>query len=166
MRRMDLSTHDRDDLRQELLADLLARLKYFDPGRGSLAAFAAVVVRHGVTRLVARMRRDRALFALVSLDEPISRSNGAPLGDTFAEEDGYAGWMWPVSNPTAVLERQLSLHRALNTLPPEYLNLCADLLAGLTACKVTGSGPSRATWYRHLNDLRLCLMAAGLEPPA
>jgi hypothetical protein len=33
IRRMNLSTHDRDDLRQDLLVDVFARLKDFDPCR-------------------------------------------------------------------------------------------------------------------------------------
>ena len=33
--------HEQEDLRQDLLTDLFARLKGFDPARGDLGAFAA-----------------------------------------------------------------------------------------------------------------------------
>jgi hypothetical protein len=38
-RQMDLSPHEREDVCQDLRADLIARLKDFDPERGCLAAF-------------------------------------------------------------------------------------------------------------------------------
>jgi hypothetical protein len=61
---MDLSPHEREDVCQDLRADLIARLKDFDPERGCLAAFATVVTQHYVAHLVRRFRRNRALFSL------------------------------------------------------------------------------------------------------
>lgn len=107
VRRYRLPAADRDDLRHDLLVDLFVRLKDFDPKRGTLLAFAVIVIRHGVARLAGRLRRDRALFAPLSLDHPISGLNSATLGDTVAEEDGYPARFWPPTNPIAALERRL-----------------------------------------------------------
>jgi DNA-directed RNA polymerase specialized sigma24 family protein len=164
VRRFQLPAHERDDLSHDLLVDLLSRLKDFDPCRGTLAGFAAIIIRHGVTRIAARLHRDRTVFGGVSLDDPISRRDGATLGDTVAEEDGYVGWMGPRTNPISALEVRLSVNRALNTLPPEQLNLCAKLLAGPIGHLCAEQSPSRATLYRQLSDVRLRLLAAGLGP--
>src|SRR4051794_27706255 len=86
-RQMRLSPQEREDLSQDLLLDLLSRLKDFDPGRGCLAAFAAVITRHYVTDLVRRFRRNRALFASTSLDEPVAGRGDTPLAALFANED-------------------------------------------------------------------------------
>jgi RNA polymerase sigma-70 factor (ECF subfamily) len=40
VRRLRLPAHEREDLRQDLLVDLIARLPAFDPARGRLGAFA------------------------------------------------------------------------------------------------------------------------------
>jgi hypothetical protein len=57
VRRYRLPADSRDDLRHDLLVDLFARLPAFDPRRGHIGAFAAVVIRHCVTRIAARLRR-------------------------------------------------------------------------------------------------------------
>jgi DNA-directed RNA polymerase specialized sigma24 family protein len=164
VRRFHLPAADRDDLRHDLLVDLFVRLKDFDPSRGTLAAFAVIVIRHGVPRLAARLRRDSALFAPLSLDDPISGLNSATLGGTVAEDDDYTARFWPPTNPIDALEHRLSLDRALNTLSPKWLGLCVDLIASSVGRLCTEREPSRATFYRQLKDVRLCLMAAGLGP--
>ncbi len=50
-RRFRLVDADREDLRQDLIVDLLARLRHFDPGRGTPDAFIAVLYS-GIVRLV------------------------------------------------------------------------------------------------------------------
>lgn len=46
VRQFRLPSHERDDLRQDLLVDLIARLPGFNPDRGSLGAFAGAVMSH------------------------------------------------------------------------------------------------------------------------
>src|SRR5437879_2260556 len=65
VRDLGLPGHERDDLRQELLVDLLARYKRFDPERGALGAFAGAVVRHRAMGLASRIVRERTIFVSV-----------------------------------------------------------------------------------------------------
>ena len=51
LRQLRLPCHDLDDLRQDLLADLIARLRGFDPERGSLGAFSGIVLANRSTRI-------------------------------------------------------------------------------------------------------------------
>ena len=157
--------HERDDLSHDLLVDLFSRLKYYDPRRGTLAAFAVTVIRHGVTRLAVRLRRNRCRYASVSLDDPVNGRAGTIFGDTVAEEDGcLAAWLGTPTNGIAALEDRLSLDRALNTLGPGHINLCAELVTGSIARIGGESGSSRATLYRQLHEVRLQLLAAGIGP--
>jgi DNA-directed RNA polymerase specialized sigma24 family protein len=166
VRRLGLTGRELDDLQQDLLVDLFSRLKDFDPMRGRLSAFAAVVVRHRAALIAARMRRHRTMFAWVSIDDPIGGRDNQPLVTTLADEDGYLAMMGNCTNPIAELENRLSVNRALETLSPEQLRLCADLEGGAIQHTGTATGASRATVYRQRRDLRLCLLAAGLEPRA
>ena len=160
--RYHLPPADRDDIRQELLVDLLARLEHFDSSRGTHLAFSAVVLRHGVARLTARLRRDREVFAPVSLDDPVEQHSSITQGDTFSEADGYLAWIAPSKHPITALHERLSLASALGRLSPEQVRLCTDLLTGSVGQARTDPGRSRATLYRQLQKLRLCLLAAGV----
>src|SRR5882724_9987861 len=69
VRRLGLPGHEQEDLRQELLVDLIARLKWFDPARGTLNAFANVIIRHRAGRLARRINIERAIFAPTPLKD-------------------------------------------------------------------------------------------------
>lgn len=158
-----LNHADRADLCHDLLVDLFGRLRSFDPSRGTLAAFAATVIWHGALRVTAGLRRDRA-FVAVSLDDPSREHDGDLWGCRFANEDGYLALMGNATNPIMELERRLSLDRAFNTLPPEHLALCKDLVDGSFWRSDAETGPSRATRYRQLAEVRLCFLTGGLGP--
>ena len=101
---------------------------------------------------------------MMSVDDPMGGRDGMTLLDTFAEDEGYLAWMGSSTNPIAALEDRLSIHRALNTLDPEHINLCAELAIGSIGRASAESAPSRATLYRRLHDVRLELLAAGIGP--
>jgi DNA-directed RNA polymerase specialized sigma24 family protein len=90
LRQLRLPRHDLDDLRQDLLADLIARLRGFDPERGSLGAFSGIVLANRSTRIANKVKRERRLYgpAPVSLDETISESEGLARGDIIGEDEG------------------------------------------------------------------------------
>ena len=57
---------DLDDLRQDLLVDLIRRLPAFDARRGSIGAFAGIVLRNQASRIATRLRERRATEATSS----------------------------------------------------------------------------------------------------
>lgn len=154
--------HEQEDLCQDLLLDLFARLKAFDPSRGELGAFAASCFEHRAIRLVARIKRRRALMARVSLDDPQPGGDGLTFGDSIAETDGYGAWLGQIVATFEAVERRIDLERALGTLPAEFHPLCAELIDRSPHEVAKGGTASRATLYRQLHELRLRLLVAGI----
>jgi DNA-directed RNA polymerase specialized sigma24 family protein len=64
-------SHEREDMEQDMLLDLLARLSGFDPARGTLAAFATVCFQHRASRLATRLRREKRERHEASLDDVV-----------------------------------------------------------------------------------------------
>jgi RNA polymerase sigma-70 factor (ECF subfamily) len=166
VRHCRIAGHEREDLCQDLLTDLFARLKSFDSNRGELGAFAASCFEHRAIRLIARIRRSRAIMSPVSLDDPQPGGEGLTVGDTIAEAGGYAAWMGQLTDAFEAVERRIDLGRALGTLPAELLPLCAELTEHSPHELAKASPTSRATVYRQVRELRLCLLVAGIPARA
>ena len=90
-RKLMLPAADLDDLRQDLLVDLICRLPGFDARRGSIGAFANIVLRNQSSRIAIRHHRQRRMQGgtVLSLDAPVS-SGTEPLGCLLTEADGLA----------------------------------------------------------------------------
>jgi Sigma-70 region 2 len=162
VRKFRLPPVERNDLRQDLLIDLIVRLKSFDPARGSLGAFVVTVVAHRSARLATLILRERELFAPVSLDDLLPESEGTRVGETISEESGYLTMLGQQTDRFVEAERRHDLDQALGTLPPLDLNLCAKLIHRTpTELSQDGQG-SRASLYRRVREIRLRLMTAGL----
>ena len=113
--------HELDDVRQDLLTDVIARAKAYDDARASPPTFVALVAANRAALLGRRYyRQENALFGRspVSLDEAVG-DDGAPVtrGDLVAEADGYAAWMGQSSDPLGDVERRLDLRAAAQLLP-------------------------------------------------
>lgn len=165
IRKLRLPYDDLADLRQELLLDLFARLSAFDPERGSLGAFAGVVMANKATRIAKKVKRERRLYGAVpaSLDETLSDSDGATRGDLVAEEDGLAAYLGQPIDAFAEAERRLDVARGLGTLDPNDGTLCAALSHTTVDRLAGGGGGARSSLYRRVKDIRLALLAAGLR---
>lgn len=164
-RRMRLSRDDLADSRQELLVDLIARLPAFDPGRGTIGAFAGIVMANRATRLAHRVHHHRRMFGVVprSLDEIVPNGGGATRGDITAEEDGLAAVLGQPVDAFAESERRIDLERGLGTLGAEERVLVAALYRTDTAHQLAATGlGSRSDLYRRAREIRLSLVAAGL----
>ena len=92
-RKLVLPAADNDDLRQDLLVDLICRLLGFDARRGSIGAFANIVLRNQSSRIAMRHHRQRRAQggSLLSLEVPLAGTR-EPVGDTLTEDDGLAAW--------------------------------------------------------------------------
>jgi RNA polymerase sigma-70 factor (ECF subfamily) len=165
IRKLHLSKEDLDDIRQDLLVDLIARLPAFDRQRGSLGAFAGLVLRNQATRIAARIKRERAAFGAVpvSLDEVPPSGKGATRGALTAEADGLSAWLGQRVDAFAAIEQRLAVERGLAALDRRDSAFCAAL-AYTTIERLAAQGrDSRSTLYRRLRDIRLALMAHGLK---
>ncbi len=164
-RKLVLHAADHDDLRQDLLVDLICRLPGFDARRGSIGAFANIVLRNQSSRIAMRHHRQRRAQggSLLSLEVPLAGAR-EPVGDTLTEEDGLAAWHGQACCAAAVTELHHALQAALARLPAEDRRFCAALAhRPVTALAAEGFG-SRSALYRRLADLRHVLTAHGLGP--
>ena len=164
-RKLVLPAADHDDLRQDLLVDLICRLPGFDARRGSIGAFANIVLRNQSSRIAMRHHRQRRAQggSLLSLEVPLAGAR-EPVGDTLTEDDGLAAWHGQTCCAAAVTELHHALQAALARLPAEDRRFCAALAhRPVTALAAEGFG-SRSALYRRLADLRHVLTAHGLGP--
>ena len=164
-RKLCLPVREREDLGQDLLVDLLRRLPAYDPSRGSIGAFANIVLRNQSSRIAMRHHRQRRAQggSLLSLEVPLAGAR-EPVGDTLTEDDGLAAWHGQICCAAAVTELHRALQTALARLPAEDRRFCAALAhLPMTALAAEGFG-SRSTLYRRLVDLRHVLTAHGLGP--
>jgi RNA polymerase sigma-70 factor (ECF subfamily) len=160
-RRVRLPRADLDDLRQDLLVDLIRRLPAFDARRGSIGAFAGIILRNQASRIATRLRRERRATGgnLLSLDAV--GGGGRTLADRLAEEDGLAAWYGGCVCSVETTDRRIDLARALGALEARDLTLCVAM-ARCPIRGLVGRGlGSRATLYRRLRNLRCVLAAHG-----
>jgi RNA polymerase sigma factor (sigma-70 family) len=161
VRRFRLPTCDRDDLRQDILVDLLRRITAFDPKRGTFGAFVGTIIAHRAARLTKRWRRQRV--TMISLDQPIASAGAMTLGDMTAEADGISASLGQPFDRFAEIEQRLDLTQALAVLEPGELSLCAKLTE-YTPTEISRSGEfSRASLYRRLRNIRRRLLAEGFS---
>ena len=164
-RKLALPVADHDDVRQDLLVDLICRLPGFDARRGSIGAFANIVLHNQSSRIAMRHHRQRRAQggSLLSLEVPLAGAR-EPVGDTLTEDDGLAAWHGQTCCAAAVTELYHALQAALARLPAEDRRFCAALAhRPVTALAAEGFG-SRSALYRRLADLRHVLTAHGLGP--
>lgn len=162
-RKLSMPVCEREDLGQDLLVDLLRRLPAYDPSRGSIGAFANIVLRNQSSRIAMRHHRQRRAQggSLLSLEVPLAGTR-EPVGDTLTEDDGLAAWHGQTCCAAAVTELHHALQAALARLPVEDRRFCAALAhRPVTALAAEGFG-SRSALYRRLADLRHVLTAHGL----
>jgi RNA polymerase sigma-70 factor (ECF subfamily) len=160
-RRLGFLATDSDDLRQELLVDLLRRLPAYDPARGPLGAFAYVVLRNQASRIANSAIRERRRWggALISLDAP--NSDGVTLGERLSDEVALDGWQ--TQPGVGGVERRIDLVLAVNRLAGRDQALCRGLARESVDALAKQRFGSRAGIYRRLQELRCQLAAYGLE---
>lgn len=165
-RRLGLPSCDREDLGQDLLIDLLRRLPAFDPARGSLGAFAGLVLRNQSSRIAIRIMRERRTQGggLLSLDAPSGQDDQRPLAETIGEDEGLSAWHGQATTAHATTEQHQAVQTAMSRLPPEDRRFCAALAHRPISALVSEGFGSRSTLYRRLADLRHVLTAHGLGP--
>jgi RNA polymerase sigma factor (sigma-70 family) len=168
VRRFRLPSADLADLCQDLLLDLITRLKRFDPGRGTLGAFAGTVTAHRATRIANKLQAQRRLFGCrpISLDETLPGTDGETLGETIPEAAGYAALCGQPTDAFVGVERRIDVERGLGILDARERELCAAL-SRVTVEQLAAAGQgARSSLYRRVKDVRLALTAAGLRAAA
>src|SRR5262249_46452431 len=143
-----------DDVRQDLLVDLLDRLPAFDPGRGTLGAFAGTVLAHQAGTIARRVTRERRLYdgASASLHERHDAEQQR-CKDTIAEGDGLPALLGHPVDAFGAAERRMDLERCLQYLDRQEAQLCRSLLASDDGVASLSESGARATRYRRLRSI-------------
>lgn len=164
-RKLRLSKDDLADVRQDLLVDVIARLPAFDPQRGSLGAFAGIVMANRAARLTHKVKQERRLYGAVptSLDETLSEGDGTTRGDLVSEEDGLSAYFGQPVDAFTDVERRLDVERGLGALDPNDARLSAALSQSNIDELVDRGHAARSSLYRRVKSIRLALLAAGLK---
>lgn len=165
IRRLHLSKDDLADVRQELLVDVIARLPAFDPNRGSLGAFAGIIMANRAARVAHKVKRERRLYGAVptSLDEILVDGDGATRGDLVSEESGLSAFFGQPFDAFAEVERRLDVERGLGALDPSDGRLSAALSRSTIDDLVDRGHAARSSLYRRVKNIRLALLAAGVK---
>lgn len=165
-RRLGLPGREVEDLGQDLLVDLLRRLPAFDRSRGTLGAFAGIILKNQSSRIALRIMRTRDAEngGHLSLDAPRDAADPRPLGDTLSEDDGLAAWYGQPTCAHLAFERRHALHCAVSHLSCDQRALCQALAHRPVAALVADGFASRSSLYRRLSDLRHVLTAYGIGP--
>jgi RNA polymerase sigma-70 factor (ECF subfamily) len=157
-RRLNLSPDARCDICQELLADLLARLRHFNPTRGTLGAFAGRIVANQACCIAKRILRERRVTAC-SLDQ----DEGCPVRpDQIAEDQGLCAMFGQPTDPCRAIERRLDLARCGTRLTAPEADLCKWLAEHPVAELVRLGLGSRSSIYRRIAELRALFAASGM----
>ena len=160
--RAGLTKGDREDLEQQLMCDVLRRLRRFDPSRGAIGTFIARIVE----RHIAIILRDRRA--------PIRdyRRNGCSLNDDLTGEDGETveradAIDAQVNRPGRSEEDRsqliLDVHQVVDGLPEDLRTLCVRLKAQTVTEISLQTGTPRTTLYDAIRRIRGHFEAAGMD---
>lgn len=165
--RYGLSYDDVQDIRQDLLHDLLKRLPHYNSQISQRKTFIHRLIEHELADVLSARRaacRDHRLLTN-SLDEPVLTEDGfsLPLIDTLEEEDVLRYQGRSRRSPEEVTELRIDLERLLATLTPEQRQICGQLINHTIAEVVTALAMPRSSIMDIIRKLRVLFEEAGLR---
>jgi hypothetical protein len=145
-----------EDCEQDLVADLIARRKAFDPKLASFRTFADRIVAHRASTLAQPTIRSCAEHQLISLDATPDH-----------EDEGQAPLVEALADSRAPSEEQVAIgidvRRFVAALPRRLLGTCAILMAGSITDGAREAGISRCTVHERIGTIRRQAHAQGLH---
>lgn len=146
--------NDHEDLRQEILIDLLRRTSRFDSARGDWHGFVRGVTHHRSIALIAQHRRRRWEVLAGDLG-PAEDGDDIPLDALDCRRR---------MDPAGVLHLRLDVSRVVAGLPAQLRSLARVLgqMPVTEVCRHTGR--SRATVHRMTVQIRNAFINAGFRP--
>lgn len=157
-RRLNLCRDAEADICQDILVDLLARLKHFDPARGTLGAFAGRIVANQACCIAKRILRERQVMPY-SLDQ----DEGCPVQrDQIPEDQSISALFGQVSDARRAVELNFDVARCGTRLTEAEAALCGWLAEHPVTELVRMGLGSRSGIYRRITELRAIFTASGL----
>ena len=158
--------NDRQDLQQELMMDLLQRMRHFNPAKAKKATFMTrIVQRHIATLLEARHAQCRDWrLCRRSLNTPHENDSGdtRELIDR-VDSQGNLGSSDQETRQEAISNLHMDIERVLNSLPEDLRDLCVRLRESNMAEIARETGVARTTLYDKLARIRESFREAKLD---
>jgi hypothetical protein len=151
-RRRAMPGMELEDYEQDLITDLIARGRRFDPARAAYPTFADRIIRHRVSTLIYVGLRWRRIE-----DQGPRPIAAGPSIETEGEAD--AGTFWTEDRCSLCLD----LERFLEHLPEQLRRCCAWLLADNRRAAAAALGLHRSCLYEAAHDLKRHATEAGLH---
>jgi len=140
-----------EDYEQDLMTDLLARERHFDPTRASYPTFADRVIRHRVATLIQSGLRARRL------EDQGSGAGVTEPSETQAGSSACACWTEEACSLC------LDLERFIGQLPARLRRCCGWLLAENRRAAAAELGLHHSSLYEAARDLKQHAIEAGLQ---
>jgi RNA polymerase sigma-70 factor (ECF subfamily) len=165
--RVGFTEADRADLQQELMIELLRKMKYYDPARGKKTTFMERVLKNHVTTIIrTRIAGSRSWHrCLTSLDEPLS-ADATDDASTHLDQISYTDLVGREGIGTVEHEMhplRIDIARVLDRLP-ENLRLICERLKEISVAELAREmGVPRSTIYEKRKQIRRAFSKAGLQ---
>jgi RNA polymerase sigma-70 factor, ECF subfamily len=158
---------DVEDIRQDLLLDLLKRLPRYNPQRSQRKTFIRRLIEHELAHILEARHapcRDHRLMT-DSLEDPVCEEDGIVLIllDTLDETEVLRLQGRTRRPPEEVIELRVDLERLLATLTPEQREICAHLIDRTVTEVARLLGIPRTSIQDIMQKLRVLFEEAGLR---
>ena len=161
------SEADRDDLEQELAADLLKRLPKFNPARAQMNTFITRIVEHRVSTLIEAQKAKRRNYRLRggSLNELVDQGpEGIIERIDGVDNDEYSMRTGKSSRTVEeLMEMAIDINAVMADLPPDLRDLCERLKTENVTDISRDTGIPRGTIYESITKLRSMFERAGMK---
>lgn len=160
--RAGLTKGDREDLEQQLMCDVLRRLRRFDPSRGAIGTFIARVVERHIAIILRDRRapiRDYRRNAC-SLNEDVIGEDGETVerGDTIDAQVNRPG-----RSDEDLGQLVLDVRQVIGGLPEDLRALCVRLKTQTVTEISLQTGTPRTTLYDAIRRIRDHFVAADMD---
>jgi len=158
---------DRDDLEQEMMLDVIARLPKFDPNKATQKTFVARIIERKISKLIRHRTSEMRDYRreAFSLNASIEDGDGGSVerGDLVSQEN--VDPTVAVNSRTGVDEMAFlhDLQSVLSGLPDHLRRLCKILKTGTVSDAAREMGIPRTTLNDHVRKLRSLFEDAGLK---
>ena len=158
---------DRDDLEQEMMLDVIARLPKFDPNKATQKTFVARIIERKISKLIRHRTSEMRDYRreAFSLNASIEDGDGGSVerGDLVSQEN--VDPTVAVNSRTGVDEMAFlhDLQSVLSGLPDHLRRLCKILKTGTVSDAAREMGIPRTTLNDHVRKLRSLFEEAGLK---
>jgi RNA polymerase sigma-70 factor (ECF subfamily) len=158
---------DCEDLKQDLMLDLLRRLPKYDATRAQRNTFITRVVEHRIATIIEARKAGRRDYRLrcCSLNEHLEDDeSGFTERVQTIDEEAYLRRTGRLSRPLAELrDLRLDVREVVERLPPELRELCRRLESDTITEISRDTGVPRGTIYERIKRLRAIFEDAGLR---